>query len=79
MSEFNLYKLSVYWSDFDPKNNDDIKDKELYEISIKNYIQLFNQLPSKDIYIANDNCDSAIIESITFCGISKQIKIFLTW
>ena len=59
---WNEYLINVVFDGFDDKDKSDLKDKELFEKSVVNYLNLFNQLPLIGQHIANGNCDAGKVK-----------------
>lgn len=74
---WNEYLINVVFEGFDRKDKIDLKDKELFEKSVVNYLNLFNQLPLIGQHISNGNCDAGEVKQINFGGNDKKITLFL--
>ena len=69
-------KIEVDWYG----NPDDDYSKycaELFAESIRGYIEMFDSIPLKGMYISNGECDSGKIDKIVFDGIGCSLWVCL--
>lgn len=74
-SKFQDYTFVVYWEQDHPFSASELKAKEDYEKSIKQFCIEFDCLPQKQYRIGTNNWDDGLIETITVNPISKTIYI----